>query len=73
MGHSENINMNVYVVPMAESEVRTVGIRLQEMDGQMPRLAVRSAVFTDTISISRAEPTDYDVQLDYSKTVTVQP
>jgi integrase len=33
MGHSENINVSVYQVPLAVAEVRTVGSRLQQMDG----------------------------------------
>jgi len=36
MGHSANINANVYQTPLAEAEILQVGTQLKKMDGQVP-------------------------------------
>jgi len=54
MGHSESINANVYQVPLAEAEVRTVGRRLREMDGQVKHSQPVAAQTAASISISQS-------------------
>ena len=36
MGHSREINKNIYQTPLAEAEILCVGDKLKNMDGQLP-------------------------------------
>jgi hypothetical protein len=63
MGHSENINVNVYQVPLAVAEVRVVGPRLQQMDGQVPCSAIPAATSTDSTTTSQGDGNDGDIEM----------
>jgi hypothetical protein len=63
MGHSENININVYQVPLAVAEVRVVGSRLQQMDGQVPSRDIRAVASTDTTTMSQGDGNDGETEL----------